>query len=117
MGVRFLWLFLVVGGCKILSRVQANQSARRVFAHPKQPSTAQINFFSVFDKLYINSGARYSGWGGMYYCLRFLFSVQCVRFFLQGVFFKDSFSGLQGVCLFDGCTIFLIQNLAGCMFI
>ena len=122
MGVRFLWLFLVVGGCTILSRVQANQSARRVFAHPKQPSTAQINFFSVFDKLYINSGARYSGWGGIYYCLRFFLFTGCTILFTGCMFFKIFFQVcrvyvylmgvrffqyqiLQGVCLFDGVRL------------
>ena len=109
----------IFGGWRVYNFVEgaSKSECKEGFAHPKQPSTAQINFFSVFDKLYINSGARYSGWEGMYYCLRFLFSLQGVRFFLQGVCFLRFFSGLQGVCLFNGCTIFSIPNLAGCMFI
>ena len=91
----------IFGGWRVYNFVEgaSKSECKEGFAHPKQPSTAQINFFSVFDKLYINSGARYSGWGGMYYCLRFLFSLQGVRFFLQGVCFLRFFFRSAG-CMF-----------------
>ena len=115
----------IFGGWRVYNFVEVGSKSecKEGFAHPKQPSTAQINFFSVFDKLYINSGARYSGWGGMYYCLRVFFSLQGVRFFFTGcMFFKILFQVcrvyvysmgvrffqyqiLQGVCLFDGVRL------------
>ena len=75
----------IFGGWRVYNFVKgaSKSECKEGFAHPKQPSTAQINFFSVFDKLYINSGARYSGWGGMYYCLRVFFLYRVYDFFYR----------------------------------
>ena len=47
----------IFGGWRVYNFVEgaSKSECKEGFAHPKQPSTAQINFFSVFDKLYTSS--------------------------------------------------------------